>query len=366
MTLPLSDTDTAGGLLTIDLGALRANYRTLVRVAAPAACGAVVKANAYGLGAAKVAPALAEAGCRDFFVAHLGEAMALRSHLPPEASIAILNGLQPGGEQICAEYGLVPVLNGLEQIRAWAVLARRMGRRLPAALQVDSGMSRLGLSPAEVEQLAKCTDLLAAFEIRLLMSHLACADDPGHTANVTQRIVFNRFAAPTAEGPRLVCQFRRHPAGQGLRPRPRPARSRALRRQPNPHQPNPSQPNPGPAHRAAARHPSGRPRHPGPRRPPGTGIGYGSAFTADRPMRLATVAVGYADGWSRHLSNRGAAFAGDLRLPIVGRVSMDSTIVDVSALSEDALHLGSLVELIGPHQTLDDVAAQSGTSCTKF
>jgi alanine racemase len=264
--------------------------------------------------------------------------------------ITILNGLQPNGEEACAECGLVPVLNGLEQVEAWAALARRLSRRLPAALQVDSGMTRLGLSAAEVERVAE-HDLLGTLDVRLVMSHLACADEPAHPANAAQRDAFNgllrqlpktRVSFANSGGILLGEGFVHDLARPGLAlygVNPIPEQSVALR----------------PVVRLDARVIQVRSV------PKNTAIGYGAAFTSTRPMRLATIAVGYADGWPRHLSDKGAAFAGDVSLPIVGRVSMDSTIIDISALSDDALHLGSLVELIGPHQTLDDVAAKAGT-----
>jgi alanine racemase len=144
----------AGATLTIDLGAIRANYRLLRGRLGGTACAAVVKADAYGLGAAVVAPALAAEGCRQFFVAHLDEALALRPLLP-EAEVFVLNGLPAGAEVDCAAHRVTPVLNSLAQVDAWAAHSRRLDRALPAALQVDSGMSRLGLSDAEIDALAE-------------------------------------------------------------------------------------------------------------------------------------------------------------------------------------------------------------------
>ena len=147
-------TDTAPGILTIDLGALIANYRALQQRAAPARVAGVVKADAYGLGARRVAPALHAAGCRDFFVVQLSEALALKPVLGAEVRLYVLSGLQPGAERACAEAGIVPVLNSLDQIDNWSRLARAQGAELPALLQFDTGMSRFGLSPDEAEALA--------------------------------------------------------------------------------------------------------------------------------------------------------------------------------------------------------------------
>ncbi len=143
-------TDAASGVLTIDLAALAAHYRALQTRLSPARAAGVVKADAYGLGAARVVPALFEAGCRDFFVAHLGEALRLRSVLATDARLFVLSGLQPGMEAPCADAGIVPVLNSLEQVANWSALARARGVELPAPrLQFDTGMSRFGLGPDE-------------------------------------------------------------------------------------------------------------------------------------------------------------------------------------------------------------------------
>src|SRR5690606_32043309 len=174
----------APGLLTIDLGAIRHNYARLGDIAG-SPVGAVVKANAYGLGAERVADALYLEGCRNFFVAHLGEALSLRPHLPADATLYVLNGLLPGGEGVAAATGIVPVLNSLEQIGAWADTAKGLGRTLPAVLQFDTGMSRLGVAP---EERAKASKLLrdAPIDIAFIMSHLACADEPADPQNADQ------------------------------------------------------------------------------------------------------------------------------------------------------------------------------------
>lgn len=310
-----------------------------------------MKADAYGIGASNAAPALYRSGCRDFFVAQLGEGLPLRPILAPDATIFILNGLQPGGEAGAAEAGLVPVLNGLEQCEAWAAEAARRGTRLPAALQLDSGMSRLGLMPSEVEIFVTRPDLTETIDLRLVMSHLACADAPDHPANERQRAAFAALAArfpglrlslANSGGILLGSGFRHDLARPGLAlygVTPVAGQDIGLR----------------PVVSLDARVIQVRTIV------AGTAVGYGAAFVAPHAMRIATLAVGYADGWPRHLSGTGSAFFGDTRLPILGRVSMDSMTVDVSALPEGCLRLGTLVELIGPHQTLDRVAAEAGT-----
>lgn len=341
----------AGGRLTIDLAALAANHALLARRVAPAACAAVVKADAYGLGALRVAPALAAAGCRDFFVAHLAEALSLQPHLPSDARLYVLNGLQPGSERPCAEAGIVPVLNSLEQARRWCEAGRALGRPITAILQLDSGMSRLGFPPSEAEALATDESFRADVKLAYVMSHLACADHPGDNANAAQRARFEALAALFPSVPRSLAN-----SGGAFLPadfhcdlvRPGVALYGAA---PNDAGPNPMRP----VVQLEARVIQVRTI------PAGTGVGYGLTFKADREARIATIAVGYADGWLRSLGNRGAAYFNGVRLPIAGRVSMDSITLDVTALPEGALGLGDWVELIGPNQTLDQVAADAGT-----
>lgn len=339
--------DHAGARLTIDLGAIGANWRLLsARVGRPVA--AVVKADAYGLGAARVAPALAALGCTDFFVAHLAEAIALRPLLP-QARLHVLGGLMPGAEADCAALGIVPVLNSPEQIAAWAATAARLGRALPGAIQIDTGMSRLGLAPAEMEALTPAD--LRGIDPTLLLSHLACADSPGHPANAAQ---LARFRAARARLPAIPASLA-NSSGIFLGPdfhfdlaRPGAALYGV--------NPCPGQPNPMRAVvRLQARVIQCRDIA------PGTGVGYGLTWTATRPTRIATVAVGYADGYLRALSGRGTAWVGPTALPVLGRVSMDTLTLDASALAPDALPPGALVDLLGPGDGLDTLAAQAGT-----
>ena len=183
--------DASGATLIVDLAAIRENYRALRRRLGGTACAAVLKADAYGLGADRVAPALAAEGCRHFFVAHLEEGIALRPHVPEAAEVFVLHGLMPGCEDIALAHRLTPVLNSLEQVEGWTALARRLGRALPAVLQLDTGMSRMGLSPAELDRIAAEPRRLDGLDLRLVMSHLACAERQDHPANGTQRLRFD-------------------------------------------------------------------------------------------------------------------------------------------------------------------------------
>nr|WP_232307128.1 alanine racemase [Sphingomonas sp. Y57] len=340
---------TAGAILGIDLDAIVDNYRLIKQRSAPAAVAAVVKADAYGLGAMQVVAALQNAGCRLFFVAHLSEAIALREAIGNGAEIALLNGLQPGAEPACAELGAVPVLNSLDQIGRWTEQAEALNMRLPCMIQFDTGMSRLGLSSDEVQALLGRRTALDGLDVRLVMSHLACADDPEDPSNRDQARAFDAFCAHFPDIPRSLDN-----SGGAMLAR---------------------------AHydvvRAGIALYGGAPQNgPNPMRPAvtlharviqlrtvaaGAGVGYGLTHRFDRPARLATLSIGYADGWPRSLSNRGAAHVAGHRAPIVGRISMDSLTIDVSNVPEHLVFPGSLVELLGPHQSLDDVARDAGT-----
>ncbi len=349
----MSPADRAGGVLTIDLGAIAANWRILAATAHPAECAAVVKADAYGLGVAAVAPVLAEAGCRSFFVAHLDEAIALRDLLGAAPSIFVLNGIPPGTAGAFDACRLLPVLNSAGQVGEWQALAASRGRPRPAAIQVDTGMSRFGLSPDEVRVLAARPDGFAGIATRLVMSHLGCADEPSHPANESQRAAFAALrpllpAAPASLaasfgiflGPAFhLDMVRPGVALFGLPPaatRPNPLRAVV---------------------RLQGRIVQTR------RIPAGAFVGYGARFVAGRPSRIATVAVGYADGFLRAGGGSGVAClpgSGTI-LPIVGRISMDCLGVDVTDAPEAELREGTALDLIGPHRPLEDAATAAGT-----
>lgn len=343
--------DTAGAVLSIDLGAIRDNWRLLRERVGSARCAAVLKADAYGLGATRVAPVLADAGCRDFFVAHLDEALALRPVLPAGATLIVLHGPTPGAEAEFVTHGVLPVLNSPAQLAAWRALAQRLDRELPAFVQVDTGMARLGLSAQELRAVAGDAQALAGIRVAGVMSHLACAEDQAHPANRAQ---LERFLAARRLLPAAPASL---------------ANSSGIFLGADHHfdlvRPGAALYGVAPVAGAA-----------NPMRPvvrlqgkviqtreiePGTPVGYGHSWHSGQRARIATVAVGYADGWLRALSSRGCAWVGGVALPLVGKVSMDTITLDASALPEGALQPGSLVELIGERQGVDAVAAQAGT-----
>ena len=345
----------SGAVLTIDLGAIAANYRLLQARLGGAQCGAVLKADAYGLGTAQVAPALAQVGCRIFFVAHLDEGLALRRYLPA-ADIVVMHGLFAGCEAECLAARLIPVLNAPGQLARWAALGRAEGRRLPAFLQLDTGMARFGLAAAELDAVVKDGRDLAAIDLRCVMSHLACADTPAHPANALQLAQFAALRARLPAGSASLAAS----SGIFLPPafhfdlaRPGAALFGVA---PVAGQPNPLRP----VVTLQAKIVQMRDV------PGGTPIGYGHTARTAGPARLATIAVGYADGYLRSGSNQGCAWFGTAKLPVLGRVSMDSIILDASAvpagaLGEGALGEGTLVTLIGAERDVDAVAADAGT-----
>ncbi|MGF1608222.1 MAG: alanine racemase, partial [Kiloniellales bacterium] len=314
----------------------------------------VVKADAYGLGAARVGPALARAGAQSFFVAQIDEGIALRKALAddwPDAGIAVLVGPLPGAERDFLEHNLLPVLNSLEEVDRWRALAARDGRPLQALLHIDSGMSRLGLPPDEVDLLADDPGRLQGITLGCVMSHLACAEAAGNPMNRRQREAFVAVRARLPAAPASLANS----SGIFLGPdyhfdlaRPGAALYGV--------NPTPTKPNPmvqvirlqGKILQART---IDAPQS----------VGYGAAHRARAATRVATVGVGYADGYLRSLSNRGTAFIEGQRVAVIGRVSMDLITLDVTALPEQATRPGTLVELIDPERGPDALAEQAGT-----
>ena len=344
------DASRAGALLTIDLGAIRDNYRLLAGMSR-GACAAVMKADAYGLGMEQVAPALALEGCRTFFTAHLDEGIRLRQLVPDDAVIYVLHGPPPGTARDCFQYDLRPVLNDPGQVQEWRLLARTLGRTLPAAIQLDTGMSRMGIATADLTTLTADRDWLAGIQPTLVMSHLACADEPGHPLNESQR---RRFEQLRELFPRVPASLA-NSSGVFLGPdyhydllRPGAALYGI----------NPQPGHPNPLKQAVSLHA----RVVQVRSVcEGDIVGYGAHHVCAAERRIATVAVGYADGWLRSLSERGQAFIDGVGVPVVGRVSMDSMGLDVTGIAPERVVPGAEIELMGASHTVDEVATLAGT-----
>jgi alanine racemase len=346
----------AGGVLTVDLDALAWNYRRLCQqLSRGTECAAVVKSNGYGLGIDRVAPVLAAAGARRFFVATIDEGLTLRRVLTEagraDAEIFVLNGPLPGTETDFRQAGLTPVLNSLGDLELWQAAARAAGTALPAAVHLDSGMSRLGLPDDEIDTLAAEPERLDGIALTHWITHLASAATPADPENAAQR---QRFEAALARLPAAPASFA-NSSGVFLGP----AFHHQLARpgvalygvNPTPDQANPMR-----------RVVTLRARILQVRQiDAGRGVGYGSTFRAQGPTRIATIAAGYADGLLRHLSNRGRVAIGGRLAPVVGRVSMDSITVDASALPPEAARPGAWAELIGDLYDQDALAADAGT-----
>ena len=343
------DRDDDRAILTIDLGAVVDNWLLLQRAAAPAEAAAAVKADGYGLGMARVAPALAAAGARTFFVATAREGAVLRALLPAP-DIYVLNGVAAGGADAMHEHRLRPCLCSLDQLATW----RMRGKGRPAALHIDTGINRLGLAPDDVARLAGDRSPLAGIEISLVMSHLACGDDPEHELNRRQLADFAaaRQALGLAGLPASIAassgillgpayhlaMVRPGASLYGIAPlagRPNPMRQ-VLRLE---------------AKIIQVRHVE-----------KGMSVGYAATHPVRAPGRIAVIGLGYADGFLRALGNRGQGVLGGQRVPVVGRVSMDLVTLDVSAISPELARPGALVELIGPGHSIEELAAEAGTS----
>lgn len=350
-TVPASAT----GVITIDLAAIRANWRALAARVRPAECGAVVKADAYGLGAARVIPALADAGCRTFFVATPQEAQEAR-RLTPAATLYVLDGLIPGSGDALISAAAIPVLSDAAAVREWAALAMAREVRLPAALQLDSGLNRLGLGEADVLALAADTELFTWLDLKLVMSHLACADDPGHAMNAAQLAAFRHLAARLMPAPLSLA------ASDGLmlgsdfhfdlvRPGYALYGGQAFKGGATPV---------SPVVRVEARVLQVRDV------PAGGSVGYSATYEAQGPRRIATIAAGYADGLFRALSAATSETAGHVCIngslaPIAGRVSMDLITVDITGVPGAPPQRGDLVCLIGPELPIEAVGSAAGT-----
>lgn len=344
--------DIAPARLTIDTTAIAANWRTLARASGGAETGAVLKADAYGLGAAAVAPALAKAGCRTFFVATVDEGVALRA-VVPRARIFVLLGLWRGWEAAIAAADLIPILSSAEHLAAF----RGMGRAHPFALNFDTGMNRLGFTVEDAAALAGMAE-----RPEIVMSHLACSDERGHPLNARQCEAFQqvrrRFEGIESSlassgaiylGPDYRCDLTR--PGIAL-----------YGGEPIAGEANPMQP----VAYAEARILQIRTAR------AGEFVSYGATHQLRRDSRLAIVGAGYADGWQRALSGSGVTLrhaveagghgvvAGH-RVPIAGRVTMDLTTFDITDVPENAVRTGNYVSLFGDGITLDDAARSAGT-----
>jgi len=348
----------AGGLLHIDLPALASNWRLLRDNAGGAEASAVVKADAYGTGIEQAVPALAQAGCRTFFVAHLSEAIRVRA-VAPDATVYVLNGLFPGTCSAYAEHNLRPVLGSFEEIEEWASFCRSHGRKREAAIHVDTGMNRLGLTVSQGLTLRDRAEL-KEFETALLMSHLVSAEESENPLNIRQIEAF-RAVRETLPGIRASLA---NSSGIFLKEKPhfdlvRPGYA-LYGGNPTPDRDNPM----NAVVSLEARIVQLRWVE------ADDTVGYNARWLALGRRRIATLSVGYADGYPRSASARGKSgeelLAGVVLVaghpcPFAGNVSMDLITVDVTDVPEANVRRGDTVTMIGGSLTIDEVGRRAGT-----
>ena len=337
--------------MTVDLAAVVENWRALARRAPGAECAAVVKADAYGLGAAEVGRALSRAGCRTFFVATPAEGALLRRalHAPP-AEILVFDGDVEDDAARYDRHRLTPVLGTLDALARWSHHARAHGGRR-AALMLDTGMTRLGLGEPDTETVAAEPDRLAGIELAFVMSHLACADTPHHPLNAAQKAAFDAMRARLPDAPASFANSAGIFLGPGLhydllRPGAALYGLSAVSGRPNPMKR---------AVRLQARILQARivDRE--------TPVGYGADRLIAAGSTLATIAMGYADGLPRALGDRGSGRIGGTPVPLVGRVSMDLATLDVTGIEPGLVRPGCVVDLIDDEHDADALAAEAGT-----
>jgi alanine racemase len=344
----------AGGILTIDLTAIEANWRALLRQAMPAECAAVIKADGYGCGIEQVAAHLAKAGCKTFFVADLAEARRVRA-VAPEPAIYVLNGVLPGTAGSYADIRVRPVIGSMLELAEWDAFSSANQWHGGAALHVDTGMNRLGISVNDAAALAPRIRS-ENHGINLLMSHPACAEEPEHPLNERQLSLFREVRMLYRGIPSSLANSSGIFLGQAAHcdmVRPGVALYGV---NPIPGQSNPMRP----VIELQARIAQVRTV------PRGETVGYDAAWTAKRTTRIAVVAVGYADGYLRAASASDEAPGADAivagqRCPLAGRVSMDLLAIDITELPDNAARRGDLATLIGGEITVDDLAKAAGT-----
>src|SRR6266516_3813309 len=345
---------TATGVLMVDLDAIVANWRKLEKAAVPAECAAVIKADAYGCGVDPIARALAAAGCKTFFVATLDEARAARAAVP-SATIYALDGFFQNCGDAFAKIDCKPVIGDLNELAEWDVFCRRSGWAGSAAIHIDTGMNRLGLSITEAQGIIPRINA-GDHGITLVMSHLACAEALNHPLNAKQLATFREIASLFTGVPASLSNS----SGIFLSPQflfdlVRPGAA-LYGVNPTPEADNPMQPVVD--LKARIVHIRNVEK--------GDSVGYGGTWTARRPTRLAIVSAGYADGYFRAAGSndgtRGAeVVVAGKRCPIAGRVSMDLMAVDVTDLEKNAVRRGHMVTLIGEGITVDELAHHFGT-----
>src|SRR6195952_2425006 len=347
-------TATATGVLTVDLDAIVANWRKLEKTAVPAECAGVIKADAYGCGLEPVARALSGAGCKTFFVATLDEARTARAALP-SADIYVLDGFFQNCGDAFAKINCRPVIGDLNELAEWDVFCRRSGWSGGAAIHIDTGLNRLGLTLVEANGIVPRINA-GDHGITLVMSHLACAENLQHPLNAKQLATFREVAHLFSGVPASLANSSGVFLGAAFQfdmVRPGAALYGV---NPTPEADNPMQGVVDLKARIVQMRNVEK----------GDSVGYGGTWSARRPTRLAIVSAGYADGYFRaggsNDGTRGAeVVVAGKRCPIAGRVSMDLMAVDVTDLEKNAARRGHMATLIGEGITVDELAHHFGT-----
>jgi alanine racemase len=343
-----------GGRMTVDLAAMRRNWVALDKVSHGALTGAVVKADAYGTGIAQAARAFFQAGARFFFTATPDEAIAVRAALPEDAHIFVLDGLFPGAAPLYVGERLMPVICSIPMLEEWLQACLSRNEAFPAALHFDTGINRLGFRLNEASIVKRMIEQVG-YAPQMIMSHLACADQPSHEKNRTQLALFSSVLAQFPGVPASLANSAALMTGrdmhfQMVRPGIALYGGRAV---------------------AGRRNPMSRvvsleaPIQQIKDVKTGETVGYGATYTLSRDSRIAVVAIGYADGFFRAQSASNNRPGGKVAIaghyaPVVGRVSMDMIQVDVTDLPEPPMP-GDMVEILGPNISVDDQADVAGT-----
>jgi alanine racemase len=348
-----------GGQLSIDLGALARNWRALDKVSAGALTAAVVKADAYGTGIEMSAKALHAAGARFFFVATPDEGMAVRAALP-DAHIFVLYGLYPGAANLYIRQNLMPVIGSMSMLEEWLAKCVERNEAYPAGFHFDTGINRLGFRLSEAALVRERIEQLG-YAPQMVMSHLACADQPSHEKNRTQLALFGSVMAQFPGIPASLANSAGLMTGrdyhfQMVRPGIALYGGRAVNGRRNPMQPVVT------LHVPILQVTEGR---------TGETVGYGAAYTLNRNSKLAVLGYGYADGFFRTMSGTNTrpgakVFIRGKLCPVVGRISMDLTVVDVTELGSDLPMPGEGAEVLGQHVSIDDQGDAGGTIGYEF
>jgi alanine racemase len=341
----------SGAVATIDLNVIAENYRSLQIRCATAQVAATIKADGYGLGAIPIANTLHDAGCRNFYVAHLDEALALRAVIP-NCTIYVLHGIPVGAEIDANQKNIIGILTHLGAVERMRDSAKLLNQKIPVVLHVDTGMNRIGFCETQWRALYTNPDLLKGLDVHMVMSHFACSDEPDHPMNEIQRQIFVKATEHFTNTKKSLANSHGIYLGQQMHfDQVRPGRAltgttglTGLKNALSVH---------APIIQLRSIDSAGS-------------VGYGATQQVQKGTRLAALAYGYADGAPRSLSNsdtnkRHHFFLHGIAVPLVGRISMDLMMVDVSDVPEHLVHEGAMVEIVGSHQSIDDLAAQIGT-----